>query len=320
MNFRTKAQEVINIEAKAVSHLITLLDVNFDRACELLLRCQGRIIVLGMGKSGIIGSKLAATLASTGSPAFFVHPGEALHGDMGMIKEDDIIILVSYSGKTEEVLSVIPLLKNLKVPIISITGYPNAPIAKSSDVHLNVHVEQEACPLGLAPTASTTATLAMGDALAIALLEAKGFTREQFALAHPGGNLGKRLLLKVKDFMHTGEQIPLVSPDTPLLEAVVEMSSKRLGMTLVSNAESEILGIFTDGDLRRTLEHHYDQLNLITIKEVMSPHPKEIKENDLASLALDIMETYKITTLVVVNGAGKLAGILHLHDLLQEGL
>ena len=320
MNFRSKAQEVIRIEADAIKHLSTLLDAQFEAACKILLHCPGRIIVLGMGKSGIIGNKLAATLASTGSPAFFVHPGEALHGDMGMIKSDDVCILVSYSGKTDEILSIAPLLKQLNIPIISITGFPDSPIARAADANLNVHVEKEACPLGLAPTASTTATLVMADALAIALLEARGFTREQFALSHPGGNLGKRLLLKVKDFMHQNDEIPKVFADTPLLDALMEISSKRLGMTVVTNAAQQLLGIFTDGDLRRTLEQHPQDLSTLKIKAVMSINPKTVQEDDLASLALDLMETYKITTLVVLNREEKIIGILHLHDLLQEGL
>jgi arabinose-5-phosphate isomerase len=319
MNFCTKAQEVIQIEGQAIQDLAKLVDQQFEQACKLLMQCQGRIIVMGMGKSGIIGNKIAATLASTGSPAFYVHPAEALHGDLGMITANDIIILISYSGKTEEIMTIIPMIRKLKLPIIAMTGFPNSSIAKAADIHINVHVTQEACPLGLAPTASTTATLVMGDALAVALLNAKGFTREQYALSHPGGNLGKRLLLKVKDFMHTGEQVPKVSPDTSLLEALMEMSSKRLGMTTITDHSNKLLGIYTDGDLRRTLQNHPD-INTLKISTVMSKNPKTINENELASLALDIMETYKITSLAVLDDQEKIAGILHLHDLLQEGL
>lgn len=319
MNFCTKAQEVIQIETRAIQDLVKLLDNQFNKACTLLLNCKGRVIILGMGKSGIIGSKIAATLASTGTPSFYVHPAEALHGDLGMITSDDVLILISYSGKTDEIISLIPMLKKLKTPIIAMTGMPDSPIAKAADAHINVHVQQEACPLGLAPTASTTATLVMGDALAVALLNAKGFTKEQFAQAHPGGNLGKRLLLKVKDFMHSGAQIPTVSPDTLLLEALVEMSSKRLGMTTITDKNHKLLGIFTDGDLRRTLQQHPD-ISQLKIKDVMSQNPKTIKENELASLALDLMENYKITSLAVLNDQEQIAGILHLHDLLEEGL
>lgn len=319
MNFCTKAQEVIQIETRAIQELSKLVDDQFTQACKLLMGCTGRIIILGMGKSGIIGNKISATLASTGSPSFFVHPGEALHGDLGMITKDDIIILISYSGKTEEIVTLIPMIKKLKLPIIAMTGFPESTLAKAADVHLNVHVNQEACPLGLAPTASTTATLVMGDALAVALLDAKGFTKEQFALAHPGGNLGKRLLLKVKDFMHTGEQIPKVSKDTLLPDALLEMSSKRLGMTTITDQHNKLLGIFTDGDLRRTLQQH-PNISQIKITDVMSKNPKTINENELASLALDIMETYKITSLAVLNDQQHIAGILHLHDLLEEGL
>lgn len=319
MNFCTKAQEVIQTETRAIQELSNLLDDQFNKACKLLLDCQGHVIVSGMGKSGIIGSKISATFASTGTPSFFVHPAEALHGDLGMITRDDVILLISYSGKTDEIVTLMPMFKKLKLPIIAITGFPDSPIAKAADVHINAHVTHEACPLNLAPTASTTATLVMGDALAVAVLEARGFTREQFALAHPGGNLGKRLLLKVKDFMHAGDQIPKVTEHTLLLDALVEMSSKRLGMTAVTDKHDKLLGIFTDGDLRRTLQEHPNISNL-KISAVMSKNPKTINEDELASLALDIMEKYKITTLVVLNEQEKIVGILHLHDLLEEGL
>jgi arabinose-5-phosphate isomerase len=319
MNFCTKAQEVIAIETRALQELSKLVDDQFNEACKLLMTCKGRIIVLGMGKSGIIASKIAATLSSTGSPAFYLHPAEASHGDLGMITENDTLIMISYSGRTAEIITLIPMLKKLKLPMIAITGFPDSIIAKAAQIHLNVHVAHEACPLGLAPTASTTATLVMGDALAIALLEAKGFTREQFALAHPGGNLGKRLLSKVKDFMHSKTEIPRVSKDTLLLHALVEMSSKRLGMTTILDAHDRLLGIFTDGDLRRTLQQQ-QEISTIKIHEVMSLHPKTINENELASNALTLMETHKITALVVLDDQQKVSGILHLHDLLEEGL
>jgi arabinose-5-phosphate isomerase len=319
MNFCTKAQEVIQIESRAIQELTKLIDAQFNEACKLLMHCKGRVIVLGMGKSGIIGNKISATLASTGSPSFYVHPAEALHGDLGMITPEDVILLISYSGKTDEIVTLMPMFKKLKLPLIAMTGFPDSPIARAADVHINVHVSQEACSLGLAPTASTTATLVMGDALAVALQDAKGFTKEQFALAHPGGNLGKRLLLKVKDFMHTGKQIPKVHADTLLSEALVEMSSKRLGMTTVIDAHDKLLGIFTDGDLRRTLQQH-PNISAVKIKSVMSTNPKTIEEDELASLALDILEKHKITALAVLNREEKLVGILHLHDLLEEGL
>lgn len=319
MNFHQKAQEVIAIEIRAIQDLSKYLDNRFDEACKLLMNCKGHIIVMGLGKSGIIANKIAATFASTGSPAFYVHPGEALHGDLGMITKDDIAVLISYSGKTAELLALVPALKQLNIPLIAITGNPESPLAKATNTHLNVHVEQEACPLGLAPTASTTATLVIGDALAVALLDAKGFTKEQFALSHPGGNLGKRLLLKVKDFMHTGKNIPKVNEDTLLPEALMEITSKLLGMTTVTNKNNELLGIFTDGDLRRTLQHHAN-ISEIKIKDVMSKNPKNINENELASQALDLMETHKITTIAVLDDQHKITGILHLHDLLEEGL
>ncbi|MBY0545126.1 MAG: KpsF/GutQ family sugar-phosphate isomerase [Gammaproteobacteria bacterium] len=312
-------KEVIRIEAEAVSALSERIDKTFAHACDYLLKCEGRIVVLGMGKSGHIGSKIAATLASTGSPAFFVHPGEASHGDLGMITAHDVVLALSYSGETKEVLFILPLIKRLGIPLVTITGNPQSTIALAANVNLNASVKQEACPLGLAPTSSTTATLAMGDALAIALLQARGFTAEDFALAHPGGSLGKRLLLHVGDVMHVGEAVPKVSSDVTISEALVEITRKRFGMTTVVNDKNELLGIYTDGDLRRTLDN---QLNLhkTCIDKVMTKMPKTITANLLAAEGLRMMQIFKITSLVVVEGDMAVIGIVHLHDLLHAGV
>ncbi len=319
MDFQKRAQEVIEIELKAVSKQREHINEHFDRACQILLACTGRIIILGMGKSGHIASKIAATLASTGSPAFSIHPAEAMHGDLGMIRHNDVVMAISYSGKTAEILNLAPFIKNMQIPVIALTGDAKSPLARLADVHISIAVDQEACPLGLAPTASTTATLVMGDALAIALLDARGFTKEQFALSHPGGSLGKRLLLKVRDFMHEGDDLPLVGPSASFSEALLEMTSKRLGVTTIADDDHILLGIFTDGDVRRTLQKKID-LDTLTICEVMHPTPKFVSPDDLASFAFDMMETYKITSLVVLEKNRKIAGIIHLHDLLQGGL
>lgn len=319
MDFQKRAQEVIEIELKAVSKQREHIDKNFSKACQLLLSCTGRIIVLGMGKSGHIASKIAATMASTGSPAFSIHPAEAMHGDLGMIRDHDIVIAISYSGKTAEILNLAPFIKNMNIPLIALTADAKSPLARLAEVHISIAVDQEACPLGLAPTASTTATLVMGDALAIALLEARGFTKEQFALSHPGGSLGKRLLLKVRDFMHEGEDIPMVRPEASFAEALLEMTTKRLGVTTIADENQHLLGIFTDGDVRRTLQKKLD-LDSLTIKDVMHSSPKFVSPDDLASFAFDLMETHKITSLVVLGKERKIIGIIHLHDLLQGGL
>ncbi len=310
---------VIEIEAKAVFALTERIDANFAKACGLLLACEGRIVVLGMGKSGHIGGKVAATLASTGSPAFFVHPGEASHGDLGMITEKDVVMAFSNSGETEELLVILPLIKRLGVPFIALTGNPASTLARKADAHIDVSVAQEACPLDLAPTASTTAALAMGDALAIALLEARGFTQEDFARSHPGGRLGRRLLLLIDDVMHTGEAVPMVAPDIMLSEALLEVTRKGLGMTAIVDGERRLLGIFTDGDLRRAMDHGVD-VHTTPVKEVMTRHGKTISQGMLAAEALQIMENAKINGLMVVDKDDRLIGVLNMHDLLRAGV
>ncbi|MFZ1641952.1 MAG: KpsF/GutQ family sugar-phosphate isomerase [Candidatus Contendobacter sp.] len=313
------ASQVLTIEAQAVAQLTARVDDRFVHACELMLHCQGRIVVLGIGKSGHIGGKIAATLASTGSPAFFVHPAEASHGDMGMITAQDVVVALSNSGETDEILTLLPLIKRQGVPLIALTGNPDSTLAQTADVHIDVSVPQEACPLGLAPTSSTTATLAMGDALAVALLEARGFTAEDFARSHPGGRLGRRLLLLTDEVMHTGEQIPRNAPDDLLRDALLEMSRKGLGTTVVVDREDHVLGVFTDGDLRRTLDRQVD-VHTARVAEVMTRNCKTIAPGSLAAEALQRMQQYKINALPVVNSAGKLAGVLNMHDLLRAGV
>jgi arabinose-5-phosphate isomerase len=313
------ARRTLEIERDALSGLLTRLDAAFARACALLLACRGRVVVTGMGKSGHVGGKIAATLASTGTPAFFVHPGEASHGDLGMITRQDAVIAISYSGETAEVLTILPLLKRLGVPLVAMTGRPGSTLARTADVHLDVAVAQEACPLNLAPTASTTATLAMGDALAVALLEARGFTPEDFAATHPGGTLGRRLLLRVADLMHTGARIPQVGPDTPLPQALLEMTRKGLGMTAVVDEHDRALGVFTDGDLRRVLDHGLD-VRAVKIHEVMTRGGKHIAPEALAAEAVRRMEEHKITALMVLDEQRKLIGVIHMHDLLRAGV
>jgi arabinose-5-phosphate isomerase len=284
-----------------------------------MLACTGRIVVTGMGKSGHIGSKIAATLASTGSPAFFVHPGEASHGDLGMITSKDVVLALSNSGNTTEILTIVPIIKRLGVPLISMTGNPGSPLATEATVNLDVGVENEACPLGLAPTSSTTVALVMGDALAVALLDARGFTEEDFALSHPGGSLGRRLLLHVSDIMHTGNSMPRVPPDATISQALLEMSSKGLGMTAIVDKGDRALGIFTDGDLRRTLDKNID-LQQTTIDQVMTGDCKTVEANDLAAEVLKLMEDHKINGALVTNKDGKLIGALNMHDLLRAGV
>ncbi len=310
------ARAVLEIEATAVHDLIARVDETFAAAARTILACRGRIVVLGMGKSGHIANKIAATLASTGTPAFFVHPGEASHGDMGMITPTDVVLALSNSGETDELVVLIPLLKRLGVPLISMTGNPRSLLAESSTVHLFVGVAQEACPLGLAPTSSTTAALAMGDALAIALLQARGFTQEDFALSHPGGALGRRLLLKVRDLMHTGTDIPAVGPDTPLADALLEMTRKGLGITAVVDPDGRVLGIFTDGDLRRVIDRGGD-VRATRISEVMTPECKTVTPELLAAEALAVMQDTKINALLVVDAARRLEGAINMHDLLK---
>lgn len=318
-DFIRSGQRVVDIETAATRALHERIDAGFKRACQLILACKGRVIVTGMGKSGHIGSKIAATLASTGTPAFFVHPGEASHGDLGMIKGDDVVIAISNSGKTDEIITIVPLIKRKGAPLISMTGVPTSPLATAADVNLDVAVKEEACPLGLAPTASTTATLVMGDALAVALLEARGFTADDFALSHPGGSLGRRLLLLVENIMRTGTNIPLVKDDTTVSHALLEMSSKGLGMTGIIDASGKLAGIFTDGDLRRTLDQGIDLKNT-PIRDVMTKNPKTVQAHVLAVEALNLMDQKKITALMVLGSDGKPAGALNMHDLLRAGV
>lgn len=313
---KSLALAVIDTECEALQALRPRIDDTFVEACRLMLGCRGRVVVSGMGKSGHVGHKIAATLASTGTPAFFVHPGEASHGDLGMITAADVTLVLSYSGETDELLTVVPLIKRLGVPLIALTGHPRSSLAKAADVHLDVSVPKEACPLGLAPTASTTATLAMGDALAVALLESRGFTQEDFARAHPGGVLGRRLLLHLADIMHTGEAIPAVAPDTPFRDALLEMSHKRLGMTAVIDADNKVLGVFTDGDLRRALDHGLDIHNT-QIDQVMTADCRTARADMLAAAALQMMESHKINALLVVDDEQRLIGALNMHDLLR---
>jgi arabinose-5-phosphate isomerase len=300
----------------AVAGLKTRIDDSFVQACVYMLDCEGRIVVTGMGKSGHIGSKIAATLASTGTPAFFVHPGEASHGDLGMITSKDVVIVMSNSGETEELLTIIPIIKRLGVPLISLTGNPNSSLARTATVNIDVSVEKEACPLGLSPTASTTAALVMGDTLAVALLESRGFSEQDFARAHPGGRLGRRLLLHVEDIMHTGERIPEVTQHARLSEALVEITRKGLGMTAVVDPNRRVIGVFTDGDLRRTLDKAVD-IRATPISKVMTVKCKTISPKHLAVEALKQMEEFKINALPVVDAQQRLIGALNMHDLLR---
>jgi arabinose-5-phosphate isomerase len=311
--------DVLETEARAVAHLKERIDDNFVRACQYMLTCEGRIIVIGMGKSGHIGGKIAATLASTGSPAFFVHPAEASHGDLGMITSKDVVLALSNSGETDEITVLLPLIKRLGVPLIALTGNPDSTLARAADVHIDVSVEKEACPLGLAPTASSTATLAMGDALAISLLEARGFTPEDFARSHPGGRLGRRLLLLIDDVMHTGATVPHNAPEDHLDAALLEMTRKGLGITVITDSANRVLGVFTDGDLRRTLDHRID-VHSVTVAEVMTRNCKKVHLGILAAEALRWMDTYKINALPVVDADDKLLGVLNMHDLLRAGV
>ena len=316
---KTLAEAVLDVEAEAITALKQRIDDDFFTACGHMLACEGRIVVTGMGKSGHIGSKIAATLASTGTPAFFVHPGEASHGDLGMIKPEDVVLALSNSGETNEVNLILPLLKRLGVKIVAMTGNPGSTLARHADAHIDVSVSREACPLGLAPTSSTTAALVMGDALAIALLEARGFTAEDFALSHPGGSLGRRLLLHVHDIMHSGDQLPVVKEDTSLREALLVMSGKGLGMTAVVNANQQLVGIYTDGDLRRTLEQGVDVYSA-SIHEVMTANPVTTHEDRLAAEAVQLMRDKKINGLFVVDENNHVLGALNMQDLLREGV
>ncbi len=316
-----RAKRVLEIEAEAIERLKERINEDFVRAVELILACKGKVVVTGVGKSGIIGQKLASTLASTGTPAFFLHPTEGVHGDLGMLDKKDIVIAISNSGESEELAQILPLIKRFGNKLIAFTGRLSSTLARSADVVLDVSVKEEACPLGLAPTASTTAALAMGDALAVALLEKRGFKKEDFAIRHPGGRLGKRLLLKVRDLMHVGDEFPAVYEDTLMKEALVEITSKRLGVTAVLNDRKELVGVITDGDLRRALERYADLLERKT-HEVMTKNPKWIEADTLAAQAVQRMEEYAITSLFVFEKAGDRIpiGIIHLHDLLKAGV
>jgi arabinose-5-phosphate isomerase len=313
------AQRTIRLEIQAVEGLFDHIDADFVRACEIILASKGRVVVLGMGKSGHIGKKIAATLASTGTTSFFVHPAEASHGDMGMITSDDVILALSNSGTTAEIVTLLPLIKRLGIRMISLTGKPDSTLARAADVNLNARVEHEACPLNLAPTSSTTAALVMGDALAVALLEARGFTAEDFAFSHPGGALGRRLLLKVEHVMHSGDQLPVVQRGTLLRDSLMEMTRKGLGMTAILEADGRLAGIFTDGDLRRTLDKPID-IRLATIDEVMTVHGKTARPDMLAAEALKIMEDNKIGSLIVVDDNDHAVGAFNLQDLLRAGV
>lgn len=317
--FSKSALRTIAIEQKAVAALADHIGESFNHACEILLHCKARVIVLGIGKSGHVGRKIAATLASTGTPAFFVHPAEASHGDMGMLTADDVVLAISHSGNTDEILTLLPLIKRKNIPLVSLTGNSKSKLACFSDAHIDVAVEREACPMDLAPTTSTTATLVMGDAIAVALLEARDFTSEDFALSHPGGHLGKRLLLNVEDVMHGHGAVPQVSADTTISKALIEMTSKGLGITTITDHQGHLVGVFTDGDLRRAIEANID-LHGTLISQVMSASPLTISSNNLAVAALNKMETNKVTTLVVVNQENTAIGILHFLDLLRAGV
>jgi arabinose-5-phosphate isomerase len=319
LRLKQLGRDVLETEAQAVARLKDRIDDNFVRACQYMLACEGRIIVAGMGKSGHIGGKIAATLASTGSPAFFVHPAEASHGDLGMITARDVMLALSNSGETEEIKVLLPLIKRLGAPLIALTGNPASTLAQAADVHIDVSVDKEACPLGLAPTASSTAALAMGDALAVSLLEARGFTAEDFARSHPGGRLGRRLLLLIDDVMHTGDTIPRNAPADRLDAALLEMTRKGMGITVVTDPADRVLGVFTDGDLRRTLDRDIN-VHTVSVAEVMTRNCRSVHPGILAAEALGLMDTYKINALPVVDADDKLLGVLNMHDLLRAGV
>lgn len=314
------AKNVLKTEAEAVLSLIAKLNSNFERAVEIMYASKGRIVVTGMGKSGLVGKKVAATLASTGTPAFFLHPAEAGHGDLGMVTSEDVLLAISNSGETDELLQLLPYLKRFNVNIISLTGNPSSTLSSAADVTLDVSVEQEACPLGIVPTASTAAAMAMGDALAMALLVRRGLKPEHFALFHPGGSLGKKLLVRVRDLMHSGDALPVIPPHTTMMRAVMEISTKRLGMTIVAGADDKLLGVITDGDLRRGIGTWGKDFFDMRAEEVMTRKPKMIGQDELAAKALSIMESNSITSLVVPDEDGRVKGIIHIHDILKQGI
>jgi arabinose-5-phosphate isomerase len=320
MSILDAAKKVFEIESRAVAALAGRLDKNFEEAVDLIHGCKGRVIVSGMGKSGLIGKKIAATLASTGTPAFFMHPAEASHGDLGMVTGDDIVLAISNSGETNELVGLIPHLKRFSVKLISLAGNHSSTLARSSDVCLDISVKEEACPMGIVPTASTTAALAMGDALAVSMVVKKGLSEEDFAAFHPSGSLGKKLLVTVGDLMHTGDAVPRVSPDTPMTETVMEISSKRLGITVVQDKDGILMGVVTDGDLRRGIEKLGSSLFEKTAESVMTRNPKGLKAGELAVKALAMMEKHSITALPVPDKGGRAEGIIHLHDILREGI
>ncbi len=315
----TLARQVLEIEADALRALSNRLDHGFSDAVSLILACSGRVVVTGMGKSGHVGCKIAATLASTGTPAFFMHPGEASHGDLGMITPHDVVLALSNSGESSEIVSIVSLIKRRGAKLIAMTGNPGSTMAREADAHLNAAVDKEACPLNLAPTASTTAALALGDALAVALLDARGFSADDFARTHPGGSLGRKLLVHVRDIMHTGSALPQISQDASLKLALLEMTAKGLGMTAVVDSERRVAGVFTDGDLRRALEHALD-LQQARVTDLMTHNPKTIHVDELAVAAVEKMETLKINGLLVVDEHNRLVGALNMHDLLRAGV
>ncbi len=319
MSYIESAKRTIEIERDAINDLIDRIGSPFEQACEQIRQCQGRVVVTGMGKSGHIANKIAATLASTGTPAFFVHPGEASHGDLGMITPQDVVLAISNSGNTSEIATILPLIKRMGAPLISMTGNPESILAKQANINLDISIRQEACPLGLAPTSSTTVTLVMGDALAVALLEAKGFSAEDFAFSHPGGSLGRKLLLKVADIMHTGDRIPSVQSGTSLSEGLLEISAKGLGMTAILDDGQKLVGLFTDGDLRRAFDQRLDIMHT-SIDQVMTRNCKTIAADVLAVEALNLMEQNKITGLLVTDDQHHVIGVIHMHDLLRAGV
>lgn len=319
MKFSKLGLSVIETEAQAVFGLLQRIDNRFEIACDILFACKGRVIVTGMGKSGHIGKKIAATFSSTGTPAFFMHPGEANHGDLGMITQQDVVLAISNSGNTAEIISLLPLLKRLEIPLIALSGNPDSTLAKIANVNLDVSISHEACPLGLAPTTSTTVALVMGDALAIALLQVRGFSAEDFARSHPGGTLGKRLLLRIDELCHRGDHLPLVSEEATVREALLEVTNKKLGMTCVVDAAGLLVGIYTDGDIRRTLTHQYD-INITPLKQVMTQRCHTIAPGTLAAEALALMQKHSITSLVIIDENKRPTAVVHLHDLLRAGV
>jgi arabinose-5-phosphate isomerase len=314
------AKNVLSIEAESLQALKEKINEDFLKAVEIIHNSKGRVVVTGMGKSGLVGRKIAATLASTGTPSFFMHPAEASHGDLGMVTEDDVVIAISNSGETDEVVRLIPFLKYFNVKLIALTGNPQSTLAKQADAVIDVSVKEEACPFGFIPTASTTATLAMGDALAVALIMRNGFKKEDFAFFHPGGSLGKRMLTKVKELMHTGDELPVSYPDTVMLDAVLEITSKRLGVVVIVNENKKILGIITDGDVRRGVQRYGKELFELKASQIMTINPKTINEEELAAVALSTMQKYSITSLVVPDSEGTLKGLIHIHDILKKGI